>query len=157
MIKTNAFVAASFAGMMMTMLFAQSGTPFGNPDKAEFYPLQTNPHLSDGVFLPGFDSAENFYVIPRVLLRAADIASASVIPASPGSALFNVEMILNGAGRSKVAGLIAQYGPDRPVAVVWRNMVYYTHLASKLDTAGAIVVAEGLDQDGALALRAALQ
>lgn len=138
------------------VVWSQSGD-FGEPTKAQFYPVQTNPQSSEGQFVQLKDSSELVYAIPTPVFLLSDVQSTDIQPDSTGL-LFNVSMRLTTAGVSKVRALIALRGSDAPVVLVWKNLVYNRLTATDLDPPTAnIVVATGLEFSAASDLAAALQ
>lgn len=128
---------------------------FGNSAKAEFYPIQPNPQSSDGQMIFRVSSPEEIYVVPRPLLTGADLARADAV-AGGVSALNRVEITLTAGGRSKLQAFLSSGTADAQVALVWQNEVHYRFPARMLDSTGAVVVADGLDQGAAARLAAAL-
>jgi hypothetical protein len=129
---------------------------FGDPSRAEFYAIQTNPQTSNGKHILRANLAEEVYLVPAPLLIKMDIANADVKDSSPGSILKKVEMILSQAGRSKVQSFVALTSADNPVALVWQNEAQYLYPAKKLDDSGPITLADGVDSNRAKALKMAL-
>ena len=119
--------------------------PFGAPNKAEFYPLQTNIASGDGRFVFRLGAAEEIYVIPSRLLGAADIAGAHTYVGVTGAPASRVEVTLRPSGVSAVQSLIASSGPDHPIGLVWMNEVVSVHPASAFIAPGPIVIAECQD------------
>jgi hypothetical protein len=150
-------VALATAAVVLRGQTASSGLPpFGNPDKAEFYPLQTDPESSDGAFVPINGSAEVDYVVPSVLLGATAVATVNVVSTGIPN-MYAVSISLSSTGSSTLAKFILDNGADASIGLVWNNNVVGTHTASELNTGGEIIVATDLLLSDANALALALQ
>jgi hypothetical protein len=143
-------------GVMLGTTLEGQNSSFGNPAKAEFYPVQLNPESSAGVFVPKAGTTEVVYVKPSRLLGASDIASVIVAPSSPGSSLSSVSVILTSTAVARIHSFISGNSPDTPVALIWHGQVLYRYPASDLATSGQILIAGQLDPTDASQLVVAL-
>src|SRR5436305_15090520 len=82
---------------------------FGRPSRAEFYPVQVNPQISNRKLIFRANLAEEVYIIPRPLLAASDIASISVSDSSSAAVLKKVEMVLTKQAKRKCDRLFPRH------------------------------------------------
>jgi len=153
----SSFATLFVLGTILSAVLYGQSSPFGNPVKAEFYAVQTNPESSNGTFVPRPGTAGVVYLQPSRLLGASDIASIFTAPANPGSAVWTVSVLLTSSAVARVNSLIAASSPDAPIALVWQGQVLYQYPASTLVASGPILIADQLSQTDANNLAAALQ
>jgi hypothetical protein len=150
-------VAVATAAAVLHAQSANPGLPmFGNPDKAEFYPVQADPQSGDGAFVLIDGSAEVDYVVPSGLLGATAVATVNVVATSIPN-MYAVSISLSSTGTSALTNFIAENGSSGPIVLVWNNNVIGSYTASELSTGGEIIVATDLLLSDAYALAAALQ
>ena len=156
-----AFAAAGVVAVVIGFRFmrAQTGTPsfpaFGDPTKARFYQLQTNPQSADGGYVLALNSAQVYYPSSSPLLTSTDLTDAIVINGSGGT--YSVEVGLAASGVSTLQNFVNANGSAAPVVLVWQTTVYSLTPASAFNlNGGPTIVATGLDAADAAALSTAL-
>ena len=128
--------------------------------KAQFYPLQLNPQIGFGDFLPFGSTGEMMYVVPQSILTANDITSVDVVAEEDNPNLYRVEVMLSSSALANLSDMIAIGTPEAVVVLVWNAQVAYLYSARSLYDAAQngtpFIVAGDLDPDVALELRDAL-
>jgi preprotein translocase subunit SecD len=152
----SCFALFVLGAILSAVLYGQSSS-FGNPAKAEFYAVQTNPESSDGTFVPRPGAGGVVFLQPSRLLGASDIASIYTAPSNPGSSVWTVSFLLTSSAVARINALIAASSPDAPIALVWQGQVLYQYAASTLVVSGPILIADQLSQTDANNLGSALQ
>lgn len=130
--------------------------PFGSSAKAEIYVQQTNPAAA-GTHVPLRDAGRVVYLVEPALLTSSEIADVRVTDSSFDVGSKRVTATLTAGGRAACAALVQSSSPAHPLALAWKDEVWFRYRATDCARADGFVVADGIEPTIAVALAAALR